>query len=258
MAFTKKSSTNRNPLGKENKGKSRKSIFRRPRTSTSSHQYITWSTSEGTSFDSLDSRSILPALTGSSHGTEESSRLLIQNIESLKQSHNDELARMKEEISKLQAANEELKLEKETSEHVMLQQETEIIKKDYEIKQLTVEIGASRSETSPKENEYEQKYKASQEIIHKQEMEIITKADESSYLKNSLRAQKLRHEAETLTLRTTIMGKEQEIDTLKERLTVTSELVSQTANMLLKQPKKFQTQKQTDAASWSLNIFDIL
>jgi chromosome segregation ATPase len=254
MAFLKKSSSHRQSMGKESKLKPpRKSIFRRPRTATSSLQYITWSSSEGTSFDSADSRAILPALTESSHGTDESSRD-IQDIESLKQSHAEEIAQMKEEISKLQEANEELKLEKETSEHVMLQQETEIIKKDYEIKRLNDKIGES-SETSPQTNEYEGKYKASQDIIRQQEMEIITKADETSYLKNSLHAQELRHEAETMTLQTTVLEKEQEIELLKERLTVTSELVSQTANMLLLPKKQTGIAENT---SWTLNIFDIL
>lgn len=238
-------------MGKESKLKPpRKSIFRRPRTSTSSLQYITWSSSEGTSFDSVDSTAILPNLTESSHGTDES-----RSIESLKQSHVEEIAQMKEEISELQEANEELKFEKETSEHVMLQQETEIIKKDYEIKRLNDKIGES-SETSPQTNEYEGKYKASQGIIRQQEMEIMTKVDETSHLKNSLHAQELRHEAETMTLLTTVFEREQEIELLKERLTVTSELVSQTANMLLR-PQK-QTGIAESTISWTLNVFDIL
>eukprot|EP00980_Cylindrotheca_fusiformis_P007750 scaffold1648_cov115-Cylindrotheca_fusiformis.AAC.5 len=241
--------------GKENKAQSNKSIFRRPRASTSSLPYITWSTSEGSSFDTHDSRKIPPTLTGSSHGSS------TQANETLQQNHAEEMAALKEMMSKLQAANKELKLEKETAEHVMLQQETDIIKKDYEIKRLKNESLEKSSETLTQANDFEAKYNASQQIIKKQEMEIITKADEASYLKNALHAQQLRHEAETMTLQTTISEREREIEVLKDQLTVTNQLVSQTANMLLKKPSSDQARIHSafpDNTHWTLNIFDIL
>mmetsp|Transcript_32818 Transcript_32818/g.79480 ORF Transcript_32818/g.79480 Transcript_32818/m.79480 type:complete len:286 (+) Transcript_32818:50-907(+) len=205
------------------------------------HPCLTWTSS----VDSGESPVIAPSFSNPSDGSVQS------DIESLKQDHSEEVERLAAAISQLEKANETLKMEKETTEQVMLQQESEILQQNSEIHSLSdtlakaakVNEESSIANTTPTKtilpedifgNEYQRKYEAAQTIIYRQEIDIVTKAEEISYLQSALRAQELQHDAQRKLLLSKVLEREQEIESLNEKLTVTSQLVSQTASMLLK------------------------
>ncbi|CAJ1962109.1 unnamed protein product [Cylindrotheca closterium] len=224
-----------------------------PTTSSDGGQFeqpcLTWTSS----FESAaESQVIVPSFSNSSDESSSQSE-----IESLKQSHSEELERMSAQISKLEKANESLKMEKETSEQAMLEQESEIIQKNSEIISLSDSLAKTTAKVEEEEsssttnntrartlseeifgNEYQRKYETVQTIVYHQELDIVTKAEEISYLQSALRAQELQHGAQLRMLQAKLLEREDEIKSLKDELTVTSQLVSQTASMLLKHQKK--------------------
>ncbi|KAL3939183.1 MAG: hypothetical protein SGBAC_006041 [Bacillariaceae sp.] len=165
-------------------------------------------------------------------------------VESIGQSLSDEVDPMTAESSQAEKANETVQMEKEpTNQVVMLPQESEIknlsdilggtIKISKESSNRTTDTIIPEDEVSA--DEYQRKYEAAETIISHQEMDIVAKAEEISCLQSALRAQELQHDAEVKSLLGKLQGQEQEIESLQEELTVTGQLVSQTASMLLKQ-----------------------
>lgn len=158
------------------------------------------------------------------------------------------------ETSQAEKANETVKMEKETVDHaMMLPQESEIKSLSDTLAETTKISEKSSNITTdtiiPEDDisgndEYQRKYEAAETIISHQEMDIVTKAEEISYLQSALRAQELQHDAEVKSLLGKLQGQEQEIESLKDELTVTGQLVSQTASMLLKQPTETESSLQ--------------
>lgn len=202
---------------------------------------LTWTTS-------CDSEESSPVLSPSNSSVGSSS----SENESFQNHHSGEVERLTAEITALETSKEAAKMEKEASEQVMLQQENEIIKMDSEITSLRnalTEFAKLNKESSssknknvvsrtilPEEifgNEYQRKYEAAQTIIYHQEIEIVTKAEEISFLQSTLQAQEDKHETQVKLLLNKLLEREDEIEKLKEKVQVTSELVSQTASMLL-------------------------
>ena len=244
------------------------SIFRRSKSEDKAdkeqdilHPNLTWPSSS----DSEESSSeVIPT---ESNVDELSS---IVEIESLKHCHAEEVQRLKAEIEALQSSNEALKVEKDSTERVMLQQEAEIMEKDSEIlglrrltDALTSSVKAVNKESSRKEvesttvapedifgDEYKRKYDAAQTIVYHQEIDIVTKAEEISFLQTTLQAQEEKHANEVRSLKLKLLERAQEIETLTEKVEVTSALVSQTATMLLKEYQKGAVRMPTTSWTW--------
>jgi uncharacterized small protein (DUF1192 family) len=199
-----------------------KSIFRFSSKSSASLQKlqpsITWSISESSSFHSKDE-----------HCSSEDSNP--ENLQEIKfQSslqHIQEIAYLKQEIERLKAENE-------SSDILIHQQETELMQQNKKIQSLNDTIVST-----------DNKFKVSEKITHEQELDIVTKSDALSRLSKVIQGAASKYNTDTLALQSKLKEKDEEIQSLNEKLEMSHHLVSQTASRLLHGMKR-------DQSSWSL------